>query len=753
MLPRVGLILGAFVWAQGGVRIGEWGMYSCNLFVVAVGYTPGYVWGLSTEGVFVVEEEGMRYRELSRVSGLHENVPTALYTTAQGLVFLGYKDGMVQYGRAPEDLQSWGDLAASQFYTARRIWSFAAWGDSLAMATDFGVVVWHIRRREALSTIVQLPGRPFASPVRKVLWSPEGLWAMTEGGVFLLPNGRSWQNGWQKVSGPTQGLPDTLWTAWAYTPHGVLSAWKDTLYRWENGNWAPFWPIEFTLRGRILGLFGNDKVWAISSTDTFANYIGPGGTIRRLWNPASPALWCSSDLRVLVLGSGWNAGATIAIGENILQTVQHAQLMEGRATHVLPTDKGLWFIHGGAGFWGDGYGRSLTFYPHGAAAGKLLSTADIGGRSSTLHRALAKDGAGIWVAANTGLLYISQTEPFPITYYTPYEVPEWDGLFPDTNGKPTYLGFSALHVDQYGYLWAGKLWGQYNLWVRTPQGQWLRLPYQDGSVRQIIEDRRGYKWVLYQNGFLRVISDNGSPENISGYRSQLYTPGNGPLAGLPNTNLRCIAADRNNALWIGTDRGVAVLYGDPFTGNLSLSLPVIDNRYLLEEESITAIAVDGQNRKWFGTLSSGIYITNPEGTRQIAAFSSANSPLPSNYIYSIRPWDLTGETFIVTSEGIVSYRDWATEPSESLDTLHIFPNPVRRNYDGLVGIRGLSEGSTVRIFTVDGQLVRYLMAFGGQAVWDLQTIDGRRVSPGVYLISALDAEGQRAVVGKIVILD
>ncbi len=69
MLPRVGLILGAFVWAQGGVRIGEWGMYSCNLFVVAVGYTPGYVWGLSTEGVFVVEEEGMRYRELSRVSG------------------------------------------------------------------------------------------------------------------------------------------------------------------------------------------------------------------------------------------------------------------------------------------------------------------------------------------------------------------------------------------------------------------------------------------------------------------------------------------------------------------------------------------------------------------------------------------------------------------------------------------------------------------------------------------------------------
>jgi ligand-binding sensor domain-containing protein len=410
---------------------------------------------------------------------------------------------------------------------------------------------------------------------------------------------------------------------------------------------------------------------------TFAYYIRRDGLTKPLWNPKSPSLWCSSDLRVLILGSGWNAGATIVVGDRVLQTIQRARLMDGRATHVLPTNKGLWFIHMGVGFWGTEYGQTLTFYPHGASAGQLIVTRDRQGRSSSLHRALVSDGKGVWLAANGGLLYIPEDDPQNLTYYTPYEVPEWDGLFPDTNGKPTYLGFSALHVDQYGYLWAGKLWGQYNLWVRTPQGQWLRLPYQDGSVRQIIEDRRGYKWVLYQNGFLRVISDNGSPENISGYRSQLYTPGNGPLAGLPNTNLRCIAADRNNALWIGTDKGVAVLYGDPFTGNLSLSLPVIDNRYLLEEESITAIAVDGQNRKWFGTLSSGIYITNPEGTRQIAAILAAlNSPLPSNYIYSIHPWDLTGETFIVTSDlGIVSYRDWATEPSESSGYAPHFPQP------------------------------------------------------------------------------
>ncbi len=753
MAVRWGILLSMVLWAQGGVRIGEWGVYSCHLPVRAVGYTPGYVWGLSEEGVFVIEEAETRYRELSRVNGLYANRPTALHTVSQGIVFLGYADGMVQYGRTPEDLQLWGGIAANQFYSARRIRDFAGWGDSLAMATDFGIVVWHIRRREVLATISQLPGRPFASPVHKVLWSPEGLWAMTEGGVFLLPQGGTWQAGWQKVSGPSTGLPDTLWPAWAYTPHGTLAGWKDTLYRWEGSQWTPFWPDAFILRGNILGLYGNAQSWAISTTDTFANYISERGQVRRLWNPSSPTLWCSPDLRIIALGSGWNAGATIAIGDNILQTAQWARLIEGRATHVLPTDRGLWFIHGGAGFWGAEYGRTFTFYPHGASAGKAIYTHDLQRRSSTLHRALISDGNTVWIAGNSGLLQIPENDPQALTYYTAYEVSNWDGLFPDANGKPTYLGFSALHLDKQGYLWIGKLWGQYNLSLRTPQGEWLRLPYQDGPVLQIIEDRRGYKWVLYQNGFLRVIHDNGNPENINGYRSQLYAPGSGPLAGLPNNNIRCLAPDRNNAIWIGTDRGVAVLYGDPFSNTLSLSLPVIDNRYLLEEESITTIAVDGQNRKWFGTLSSGVYVTNAEGTRQIANFNTTNSPLPSNYIYNIRPWDLTGETFIVTAEGIVSYRDWATEPSETLDSLHIFPNPIRRNYDGLVGIRGLSEGSTVRIFTVDGQLVRYLMAFGGQAVWDLQTVDGRRVSPGVYLISALDAEAKRSVVGKIVILD
>jgi len=749
---RSGWVLAGLLWAQGGVQIGEWGVYNCHMVVRAVGYTPGYAWGLSTEGVFVVEEEGPNYRELSRANGLYANRPTALYSDQKGRIFLGYADGMIQYGRRPEDLRLWGAIAANPFYSARRIWDFAAWGDTLAIATDFGIVVWRSRREEAIATVAELPGQSFASPVQRVLWSLEGLWAMTDKGIYLLPAGREWLSGWQKVSGATYGLPDTLFPAWAYTPHGVLIGHRDTLYQWTGTQWAAYSPINLSPQGRILGLYGNGQAWAISTTDTFAKYFS-GAKMRQLWNPSASGLWCSSDLNVLLLGSSWDAGATLAFDETIFYTAQHARLKAEAATHVLPTAKGLWFIHGGGGFWGANYGSTFTFYPHGAKEGRLIQAQDAQGRRSLLHTDIAYDGKGVWVAGNAGLLYLSEDTPGQVSYYTAYEVPEWDGLFPDGNGKPTTLGFSALHVDKAGHLWAGKRWGQYNLWVRLSQGDWLKLPYLDGGVVQITEDRRGYKWILFTNGTLRVIDDRGRPADLAGYRSQVFLPGAGPLAGLPNNNIRCVAVDRNNALWIGTDRGVAVLYGDPFVGNLSLSQPVVESRYLLEEESITAIAVDGQNRKWFGTITGGVYVTNPEGTRQIANFNMQNSPLFSNYVYSIRPWDLTGETFIATAAGIVSYRDWATEPSEQLDTLHIFPNPVRRSFGGLVGIRGLSEGSTVRIFTADGQLVRYLMAFGGQAVWDLQTVEGGRASPGIYLISALSADGKQSAVGKIVVID
>ena len=53
---------------------------------------------------------------------------------------------------------------------------------------------------------------------------------------------------------------------------------------------------------------------------------------------------------------------------------------------------------------------------------------------------------------------------------------------------------------------------------------------------------------------------------------------------------------------------------------------------LLENERINAIAVDGGNRKWIGTQSSGILLVSEDGMETIAHFTTDNSPILSNNI-------------------------------------------------------------------------------------------------------------------------
>ncbi|MDZ7777105.1 MAG: hypothetical protein U5L09_16575 [Bacteroidales bacterium] len=50
-------------------------------------------------------------------------------------------------------------------------------------------------------------------------------------------------------------------------------------------------------------------------------------------------------------------------------------------------------------------------------------------------------------------------------------------------------------------------------------------------------------------------------------------------------------------------------------------------QYLLETESVKAIAVDGANNKWFGTERGGVFLMSPDGTEQKKHFSETNSPL------------------------------------------------------------------------------------------------------------------------------
>jgi ligand-binding sensor domain-containing protein len=220
----------------------------------------------------------------------------------------------------------------------------------------------------------------------------------------------------------------------------------------------------------------------------------------------------------------------------------------------------------------------------------------------------------------------------------------------------------------------------------------------------------------------------------------------------------CVAQDQDNEIWIGTDEGIGIFYSpyDILTSNdYDCVRPLVNFdgyvQYLLETETVTAIAVDGDNRKWIGTERSGVFLLSQDGTEQIEHFTEDNSPLFSNQVIDIVIND-DGEVFIGTASGIMGYKGTASAPSDSYSDVYAYPNPVKDGFDGWIAVKGLVKDSDVKITDINGTLIYATRSEGGQAVWNGKNFDGKSASPGVYLVFVSNEDGSETVVTKILII-
>jgi ligand-binding sensor domain-containing protein len=248
---------------------------------------------------------------------------------------------------------------------------------------------------------------------------------------------------------------------------------------------------------------------------------------------------------------------------------------------------------------------------------------------------------------------------------------------------------------------------------------------------------------------------NFSSPNSSNTKKLSTVPGNG---NLPSANIYCLAEDKDGDIWVGTDKGIAVFYSPDNILNGGDAQQIFveeDNKtqILLETELISAIAVDGGNQKWIGTRSNGIYLFSSDGQKQIHHFTDDNSPLFSNSILDIEIDGKTGEVFIATEKGMVSFQNTIIEPFEKFEEVYCYPNPVKPDYSGPVLIHGMMDNAVVKIVDVAGNLVYETTANGGQAIWYTKNLKGSRVSSGVYAVLAATKDGAQKTVTKILVIN
>jgi len=324
---------------------------------------------------------------------------------------------------------------------------------------------------------------------------------------------------------------------------------------------------------------------------------------------------------------------------------------------------------------------------------------------------------------------------------------------------------SDVCYDTKGNLWVLNGWSDRPLVVKRADNTWLAfdcgVEARNKYTTRMVIDKDQNLWFATETNGLFGYTYSETIDNIGDDFHINLTSGDYSGA-LPSDNVTAIAVDLDGELWIGTDAGFAVLYNTSgsFTANPGdynaqrIKVRFEGNvEYVLGSTHITDIEVDGGNRKWMATNGAGLVLLSPDGSEIIQQLTKENSELISNNIYDLKMNQETGELFIITDMGLISYRSDASQDDADYSSTKVFPNPVRPGYEGLITIQGIRYDSDVKVTDVAGNLIFKTTSNGGTATWDGKRVDGSKVESGVYLIWTATNEGTSRKVGKVVVVN
>ncbi|MDO4158994.1 MAG: T9SS type A sorting domain-containing protein [Prevotellaceae bacterium] len=335
-------------------------------------------------------------------------------------------------------------------------------------------------------------------------------------------------------------------------------------------------------------------------------------------------------------------------------------------------------------------------------------------------------------------------------------------------GLADYVRVDGLVYDNNGSLFMLNSESENAIVEYTSDGEWVAHNPSGlfsgsvslGIMRQSILDSRGYIWFVNDHmAKPALFCYEPDSENLTEFTDFINQNG----STISTYGATCVAEDIDNNIWVGTESGPLMLtssqMADPSLGFTQVIVPRNDGTdygdYLLSGVDITAIAVDGAGRKWFGTNGNGVYLISEDNMTQEQHFLAAETPLLSDVIESIAINGETGEVYFGTDEGLCSYMGDATSTNTEMtkDNVYAYPNPVKPDYTGNITVVGLTLNADVKIVTSNGALVASGKSTGGSFTWDGCDLNGKRVASGVYMVQTATSSGEKGTVCKIAIVN
>lgn len=334
--------------------------------------------------------------------------------------------------------------------------------------------------------------------------------------------------------------------------------------------------------------------------------------------------------------------------------------------------------------------------------------------------------------------------------------------------EKNYILVSDIKYDSNGTLWVFNADVDNCLFTLSPTGEWkaqavsanIKASGNDFLENIIMTNNGTRMWFSKREWKKSRVYVYDIANNQFGAFGPSYINEDGAVVE-PNDQYD-LSMDRDGNIWMCTTSGPLYFAPDDFiSGNnvvIQHKVPRNDGTnladYLLANTTTTCMAVDGSNRKWFGTRN-GVFLISEDCNTQLQHFTTDNSPLPSNEIIDIGIDPNSNMVYFATTAGLCSYASDATQPTDKMtkDNVYAYPNPVRPDYTGTITIVGLSYKADVKIVTSNGTLVNQGRSTGGSYHWDGCDLKGKRVASGIYMVEAANEDGSKGTVCKIAVVN
>jgi ligand-binding sensor domain-containing protein len=732
------LLLAAEGLAQGSQGFERWKTYTSIADARKVVFqNENTVWVGTSGGLYRYALDTQTLKVFTNTEGLPEVRVSALdISDDKQTVWIGFENGVfTKLDLASETTTSYFDIFNATQAASRIIRDFFISGDTIYVASDFGVSLFIASRRELRESYANFSTLPSGSTPRTVHVFNNQLFVGTSAGTVVAdtrnPNLIA-PSSWQRFdnSFPTSSILDFNGQVFLGTENG--------LYRVQG---LTAQPVAATLTRAIRSLSKNAQTLFALTGDGFFQVQNNAAVFSAQTSFSSVSSIAARSTGVVITDNVRSLLIQTASGFSVASL--NTPLVNRFERLGVDSRGRLWASSsvGSGGAQGvyrleqTPQGEQWVNFPQLPAAGVQSPVVQfhgfgvrgddifLGGWGSGVTRIGANDLAQNFNSSNSSIVQ-------------------------------SFAVITEVKDDGNGNVWfTAPLTGPIQLYTFAPSGDIVPIPNtsratRGGDLFYFDFDSRGRKWISTTERGVSVFDDAGTPANAADDRWFTLSQ-NGP-GSLPSNNVQDIARDNDGVIWLATAVGTAYFF-DPASVEEG-SVPPAATAFDIRNENLRAVEIDVLNRKWFGS-SNGVWLMNRDASSVIRHYTTENSPLVSNRVLSMAYDKRSGKLYIGTDRGLSVLQTVSTEPVPLLNSLKIYPNPYYVPSAQRVVIEGLTRNAFLKIVTPSGRLVRDVRSLGGGVIeWDGKDNNGNDVASGVYLAVVITEDGKQSALGKIAVI-